>query len=270
MGFRKSWKKSIRKLGADLQQDRKRLLCDKDEVTLHQFRVRMKQYRACHRWISFLCGESKIKKVWKSLRLAYRKSSTIRDVHVLLQSSSMDVAASKSVKNQLHPSLNSFYRSLTKVSAQSIYLLTENLCLKLSVFSGPALRLVLYAYILTRLEGIRCKTLSLPNDHNLHRIRREIKEIAFLLALWISAEPNTAALQIVRLQLSQKQELLGDWHDQLTKLTMIQDLNVSPSSLKQERRIYIQLEQRAIQCLDDLDHLIAALEEVMRYEGKRE
>jgi CHAD domain-containing protein len=113
---------------------------------------------------------------------------------------------------------------------------------------------------MNRFVRIKQHKLLLPNDRKLHRIRREIKELAYLFNIWAKADPTAEEIKLMYQQLIQKQELIGNWHDQLNKLEAVKDLNVSPAFLEEQQQLQSQLKQQAVECLDDLASLMEGFE----------
>ncbi len=260
MGFKKAWKQSIQQLGADLQKDKKAVLQNKDPVSVHQFRVRMKQYRACYHCLTYISGESTRKRTWEVWRAVFKKSSVTRDLQVLLDAPDLDNQHAATLKQHLGASADQFYKALKARSETAFNKLTEDLCAQINTYSTRTFRILLHAYIMNRFVRIKHHKLLLPNDRKLHRIRREIKELAYLFNIWAKADPTAEEIKLMYQQLIQKQELIGNWHDQLNKLDAVKDLNVTPTFLEEQQQLQSQLKQQAITCLDDLGGLVEEFE----------
>lgn len=249
MGIRKTYRDDLASEGEKLKGLIRTLRHKVEPEVLHRFRVSVKRLRAYRRWMKQMGYKDEPPKMWSRLRSVFRVAGEWRD---------RDLAGQPFQGKEPPPDdqdLAGMFKSL-RIRDLKRWLGGLRAAIPGKGQSGPAL----LAFLLKRQKAMERQLQRLPGIRPLHRIRRDLKEYGYLLAIWTAMPEMEGKGKDLNDRVEARQKLLGDWHDQVILYQMAKASHASEQMTKKMEKKLASLEKEATHGLadlvDDLGHML--------------
>ncbi|MFH1118956.1 MAG: CHAD domain-containing protein [Bacteroidota bacterium] len=202
-----------------------------DADAIHDMRVAVKRIRAVYLLLERLFPDT-FNSVSEEGRLKelFRFSGRMRDIQVqklLLESYSANLDTTfGDYKSYLEDSekkaVKKFRKLLQEFSAEEYVKhklkLVEGL---IALTAGEQVRKQIIGFVDELMEAAKEMRIDQEHDENLHEIRRKLKQCHYLLSVFDPEDPDLPTLNKTIRHLDHVNELLGDWHDQVVAMEML-------------------------------------------------
>lgn len=249
MGLRRTFRLALAGATDEWKRCRVAIMAGEDHEALHRLRLLLKRLRAWRRWLR---PSRRTRPTWLRMRQAYREAGRIRD-HALHTPANVqgnnpgpdqpngepapDWSILRATLRPLRPGrLRPFFQALGR-----------------SLERHPRPRRALRHHLRSRTERVRVLRGRLPDEATLHRIRRELKEMLYLLQLSASAKPGDLAAAGCLRWLDERQDQLGAWHDAVSRYHALVSREAPVPEREAALRLATDLEERAILALESMD-----------------
>jgi CHAD domain-containing protein len=207
------------------------VISDFDEDAIHDMRVAIKRIRAV-----FLLTERLIPGEFDALaeegemRRLFRLSGRMRDAQVqqlLLSTAAQDIGSTFGeyqtyLQTTESKAVKKFKKFLKEYDAEDDLKQKHEKVADLISKSGPEqVRLQIVQFVDELLMTAGKMHSDYEHDENLHEIRRKLKQCHYLLSVFNQRDPDLPQLKTTLKKLDKVNELLGNWHDQLVAMEML-------------------------------------------------
>lgn len=249
MGIRKAYRDDLAAEGVKLIGLIRTLRHKVEPEALHRFRVSVKRLRAYRRWLKQMGYKDEPPKMWSRLRRIFRVAGDWRD---------RDLAGRPFLGKDPSPDDQDVVGMFKSMPVRDLkrWLGGLRAAIPGKGQTGPALM----AFLLKRHKAMELQLLRLPGIRPLHRIRRDLKEYGYLLAIWTAMPEMEGRGKDLKNRVEARQKLLGLWHDQVNLCQMAKASHASERMIKKMERKLASLEKEATRGLadlvDDLGHML--------------
>lgn len=249
MGLRRTFLLALDGADDEWKRCRRDLLAGEDHEALHRLRLLVKRIRAWRRWLR---PSRRTRPTWLRMRQAYREAGRIRD-HAMHAPSNVhgNSPGPDQPNGDLTPAWNTLRDTLRPLRPGRIRPFFRALGRSLERQLQP--RRAIRHHLSARTDRVRFLRGRLPDEATLHCIRRELKEMLYLLQLSVSAKPDDLPAKRFLQWLDQRQDQLGVWHDEVSRYHALVSHQASARAQEAALRHATDLEERAILALEELD-----------------
>lgn len=241
MGIRKAYRDDLAAEGEKMKGLIRTLRHKVEPEALHRFRVSVKRLRAYRRWLKQMGYQDEPPKMWSRLRRVFRVAGEWRD---------RDLAGQSFLGKEPTPEdqdLAGMFKSL-RIRDLKRWLGGLRAAIPGKGQSGPALM----AFLLKRQKAMKRQIDQLPGTRPLHRIRRDLKEYGYLLAIWTAMPEVAGKGKDLNDRVEARQKILGVWHDQVILYQMAKASHASERMIAKMEKKLATLNKKATHGLADL------------------
>ncbi len=205
---------------------------ENDPEVIHALRLSVKRIRALYTYFWFLLDSKKSKKTLKELKVIYSPLGQIRDIQV--HKSILDSFEKRlqfkftkyrhyltNLENKYHKELLNNISSFSLLTLEKLQKKTETIINKYTVEEIKEKAGLLFDEKLELIKNLN--KIPTNKEKNLHKIRRYLKEIRYLLGIFNGYIPESNSMKVSLQRLKQIEQTLGKWHDQVNAMAFIKD-----------------------------------------------
>jgi len=207
------------------------VISDFDEDAIHDMRVAIKRIRAVfHLTERLFPREFDALEEEGEMRRLFRLSGRMRDAQVqqqLLSANALNLGSTFGefltyLHNIENKAIKNFKKFLKDYDAEHDLKQKHEKVADLISRAGPEqVRLQIVQFVDELFKAASKMHSDYEHDENLHEIRRKLKQCNFLLSVFNQSDPDLPQLKTTLKKLDKVNELLGNWHDQLVAMEML-------------------------------------------------
>lgn len=214
------------RLIGDINRDLRSVLTKPEEEPVHKFRVGVKRLTALYYFLSEVDSNLKAKKILKPYRSLARSIGNIRDghiaVHLLQELDEISLTDARVLIKAVRSKVRKDYRQLQQFVRSDVPFPIRVPTIRSTGISESAI-LRQKPAVLNRLLQKIMSTGGRMNDHLWHKKRMQLKRYQHNLDAFCFCPGHKSDEDELK-QIKMLQQLLGDWHDRIATVEILQSL----------------------------------------------